>query len=48
MSIKTVLVVQWATGVARIAVTSFLFIIFDLFSWKYWFVKIGASLSSNY
>ena len=26
----------------------FLFIIIDLFSWKYWFVKIGASLSLNY
>lgn len=32
MSIKTALVVQWATGVDRIAVTNFLFIIIDLFS----------------
>lgn len=44
MSIKTVLVVQWATGVARIAVTN----IYCIYHLKYWFVRIGASLSLNY
>ena len=44
MSIKTVLVVQWATGVARIAVTNF----YRIYHLRHWFVKIGASLSLNY